>query len=179
VLGFRCAFRHLRCRPSDASWPIWHGAAFEPDPVAFRRLCHHVRKNDLAQVQLFNAAVSDAEAPLKLSAIGRLGSSMYRISDTGELTVPAIVPDRLVDLGQIGLPAFIKVDIEGYGHAALKGSQNSIKRSRPTLLFNCHSQEELAGAQEVVAPLGYARVDLAGRAIAWSDHTPASVLVPA
>jgi FkbM family methyltransferase len=158
--------------------PLGSVAAFEPDPMAFCRLRYHVRKNRLSQVLLFNAAVSDNAKPLRLSRSSYWGSSQSYVSDDGELTIDAVVPDELVAKRKIRLPDFIKIDIEGHAHAALKGSRRSIEQSRPVVLFNCHSRDEIDGARAVFESLNYRRLDFSGKAIGWGDLDPASILLP-
>jgi FkbM family methyltransferase len=155
-------------------------AAFEPDPVAFRRLRYHVRTNHLPQVRLFNAAVSDSEARLNLATrAGQWGSSQSWISeDAGQIPVDALVPDALVAAGELRAPDFIKIDIEGSARRALHGSRESIAAGRPVILLNVHNDDEVTGAREVVRPLGYDRLDFNGNRIDWDIRVLASVLVP-
>lgn len=143
--------------------PTGQVASFEPDPVAFRKLSYHVRINGLANVQLFQAAASEETGHKQLIIHQHAGSSCshFRYEDelvpeaTVSIDVEVIAPDELVAEGRIRLPDLIKVDVQGHGASALKGSINSIRDSRPLILFSNHSSWELAGTRELLSPLGY------------------------
>jgi FkbM family methyltransferase len=156
--------------------PTGQVAAFEPDPGAFRRLQYHVTRNDLRNIRLFNAAVSNAIGSSKLITTHGLGSSMshFQYEDeqvsahTPTVEVSTVVPDKLVFEGKIRPPDLIKVDIQGHGAKALQGSIESIRSRLPVIIFSNHSEWELEGTRKLLAPLGYEVFNLAGQAVDWS-----------
>ena len=162
-------------------------AAFEPDPVAFARLALHVRVNHLANVALFQAAVSSSGGPLRLISFGGLGSTMSHFRYPGEaepddktaLVVQTVAPDELVALGQIRPPDLIKVDVQGHGASALEGSLVSIRAKLPVIIFSSHSPTELSGARELLDPLGYSVERLTGDSMGWDDlESETGILLP-
>ncbi len=150
-------------------------AAFEPDPGAFSRLALHVRKNRLANVVLFEAAVSNLAGSSRLITDHGEGSSFshFRYEDEPApeesltLAVATVAPDELVAQGRIRLPDLIKVDVQGHGAQALAGSIASIRARLPIVIFSNHSPWELAGTRELLEPLGYSAMSLGGEPMPW------------
>ena len=151
--------------------------AIEPDPVAFRRLSYHVRINRLQNVVLIHAAASATGGESEMIITNGMGSSCshfrYEDEEIGERTekimVKRVVPDELVERGMIRLPQLIKVDVQGHGAQALRGSLAAITRSLPIILFSNHSQWEIAGSRQILEPLGYRLQDLKGKRMDWEE----------
>ena len=150
-------------------------ASFEPDQVAFRRLQYHVKLNELSNVRLFEAAVSDHAGSERLIVSENLGSSCshFQYEDEteprGERTtvVSTVVADDLVSSGAIRLPDVIKVDVQGHAGKALAGSLKSIQQKRPIIIFSNHSSWELADTHRLLQPLGYRLRTPEGAAVDW------------
>jgi FkbM family methyltransferase len=152
-------------------------AAFEPDPVAFRRLTRHVRMNHLANVRLFNAGVSDQVARADLIVTDGMGSVKSHFlgesetvdADTRRIQVDTICADLLVERGELRMPDFVKVDIQGHAARALAGSIVSIEKKRPLILFSSHNRSEADGTGRLLDPLGYRPLDRKGSRIDWES----------
>lgn len=150
-------------------------AAFEPDPVSFRRLERHVRMNHLANVTLFNAAVSDQVSGADLiiaDGLGTMTSHLRRDDesvgvDTPSIPVETVRADLLVERRELLRPDFIKVDIQGHGAKALAGARSSIEEKRPMILYSNHSKAEAYGTRALLQPLGYETLDAKGNRICW------------
>jgi FkbM family methyltransferase len=137
-------------------------AAFEPNPPSFARLERHRRMNRLAQLKVFQAAVSDREGTADLLTYGDLGSTSAHLAYDGELgaggapiPVDTVRLDALVEAGRIRVPNLVKVDVEGHGHRALAGARRSLAAARPILMVAFHSEPEAAGVLGLLEPLGY------------------------
>lgn len=151
-------------------------AAFEPDPIAFKKLDLHIRMNGLTNVKLFNAAVSSRCGTGSLYIPGVAGSAVshFKYDDDEDvrnytkLDVKTVSPDALVSSGAIRLPSLIKVDIQGHGAEALEGSIASIRAAMPVIAFSGHSSHELEGARGLLEPLGYVPLGLDRTPITWS-----------
>jgi FkbM family methyltransferase len=159
-------------------------AAFEPDPVAFQRLAHHVRINSLSNVRIFNFAASQKCGTAELFLPeghrgGALSHLRYHATDnmigTASICAETVALDDLVKTGRIRQPDFIKVDIQGHGAEALAGSINSIKEKLPVIAFSSHSAAEIEGTMSLLEPLGYIPCLTNGSPCDWSV---AAVLVP-
>ncbi len=71
------------------------------------------------------------------------------------MQVKAVRLDDLVGAGEIHLPDFIKIDVEGHAHKALAGAAASLAKSRPILLIGLHSIQEIEGILSILEPLNY------------------------
>jgi FkbM family methyltransferase len=143
--------------------PAGHVAAFEPNSVSFERLTLHARRNALANLRLFPAAVSDTAgtSPLILDA-GRETTTSHLAYDSETITaatptasVSTVRLDDLVAEGRIQPPHFIKLDVEGHGHRAMRGAFQTLRTHRPHIIAGIHSPQESAGLLELLAPLNY------------------------
>lgn len=163
--------------------------AFEPDPVAFRRLKYHVGINKLQNVRLFPVAVSAVAERKRLIVSHGLGTSFSHFryedevedEDTTTLEVETVVPDELVTRGEIRAPDLIKVDVQGHGAKALAGSTEAIRAKAPVIVFSNHSKWEMEGTRALLDTLGYRVYALSGELVDWdwlSTHDTA-VLVRA
>lgn len=138
-------------------------AAFEPNPTSFSRLSRHARMNRLPWLKLYAAAVSDQPGRAELYAFGDFGTTTTHLpyegearpSDAATVSVPLVQLDQLVARGELRLPDFVKVDVEGHGHHALAGMRDSLRKSRPVLLVALHSPQEAEGVLSLLKPLGY------------------------
>lgn len=143
--------------------PTGSVAAFEPNPVSYRRLVHHVKLNQLAWIKTFPHAVSEAPGSGRMFLHeGMDATSSHLPYDENEsrengpsLNVTLVRLDDLVAAGKIAAPDFIKMDVEGHGHRALAGAQATLKSRRPAILTGFHSAQELEGVLGILTPLGY------------------------
>lgn len=146
--------------------PVGQVAAFEPNPASFTRLSRHARMNGLPWLKLYAAAVSNHPGSAELYAYGDLSTTTTtHLPYEGEVctaaaatvSVPLVQLDQLVARGELRLPNFVKLDVEGHGHHALAGMSDSLRVSRPILLVALHSPQEAEGILTLLDPLGYTR----------------------
>lgn len=143
--------------------PAGHVAAFEPNPVSYRRLGLHARRNALPQLKLFSSAVSDTAGTgifvLDTSPETTTSHLPYEsegvTSATPTVSVPMVRLDDLVAAGDIRPPHFIKLDVEGHGHLAMRGALATLRTHRPLIISGIHSPQESAGLLELLGSLGY------------------------
>jgi FkbM family methyltransferase len=148
-----------------ATGPTGQVAAFEPNPMSYRRLEYHRRLNRLEWLQIFPSAVSDRAGTGELYTYGSLHGTTVHLPYDGEtaspethpLAVSTVVLDDLVRHRQLQAPDFIKVDVEGHAHRALAGARATLVAHRPILVVAFHSPEEIAGVLALLDPLGYRR----------------------
>lgn len=139
-------------------------AAFEPNPLSFRRLAYHRRLNRLSWLKIYAAAASDQTGRMELYTYGDLDNTTTHLPYDGETRTNACAPiavltlrlDELVAARDLHPPDFVKIDVEGHGHRALAGMKEVVRSKRPILLAALHSPQEAAGIFGILEPLGYA-----------------------
>jgi FkbM family methyltransferase len=143
--------------------PTGSVAAFEPNPLSYRRLALHVKRNHLGWVKTFPFAVSNTHHSQRFFIYNGLETTTSHLAYEGEtwnetiptITVESVCLDELVANGKIETPDFIKLDVEGHGHKALDGARETITRARPVILAGMHSEPEITGITNLLLPLGY------------------------
>jgi len=166
--------------------PTGRVVAFEPDPVAFKRLLRHVKLNALGNVKIYQRAASDRTGRSVLFTPGGQGSSnshllYYADNDmtgTPRIEIETVAIDELVDSGEIRAPSLIKVDAQGHGGNALQGAGKTIAQSLPLIAFSNHSDAEIEATRRILDPLGYMPEALHGQSIPWSAVDEALLVPP-
>lgn len=116
-------------------------SAFEPDPQTFKLLETNIKRNNLTDVHLTNAAVANLEGqidfytdkPGSVSASAMTGNLQTRIK-VKSITLPQVIKKlKKVDL--------LKVDIEGYEYLVFKdlASKKSLKFVREIIVEYHHN----------------------------------------
>lgn len=112
-----------------------HVHAFEPAPVNVAYLRRNVEANQLSNVTITQAAVSDkaGELTFYLMPGHTMGHSAFRSSWTSEaLTVPAVTLDEAFAGKQLD---FVKIDVDGHEMAVLAGMIKTLKRPNLQLVI--------------------------------------------
>jgi FkbM family methyltransferase len=104
---------------------------FEPEPDNLVELKRNISSNNLKNVTLFEAAVSETCGTVQLSP-GLNG--MISNDDVNSIEVDVVSLDSVID-GPINV---IKVDVEGYEGQVLEGAKGLIKEFRPRLFIEVH-----------------------------------------
>jgi FkbM family methyltransferase len=159
----------------------WVGAegrvfAFEPSPATFSGLERHVALNRLGGVvRPIQAAVSDESATAEFLMLDNQGMSRLAVGVEGDTSPRAVrVPTVSVDefcAGEGVTPDLMKIDVEGFELAVLRGARETIRRAgaRLALFVEMHpttwaeigtSKEEMiseleAQGLEAEPPTGY------------------------
>ena len=150
--------------------PSGQVVALEPEAVARGRCMRHVRMNRLDWVRVYAEAASSTTGKIRLVDNGGAGSTTCFVSRDSEigLELPCVRLDDLYARDGLRLPNFIKIDVENHGAEALDGARNLLS-AHPNILMSFHSEQELAGAESILAPLGYQVTSLAGEPVDWSQ----------
>ena len=105
--------------------------AFEPLPQAQRCLRQNVSSNGIKNIELIEAAVGDVSSTISFDDHGP-----WSVATRGTSVLSKIV--RLDDL-ELGSPAFIKIDVEGFEPNVLAGARALIAKARPLILMEFNS----------------------------------------
>jgi len=109
---------------------------FEPHPVTFRRLADNLARNN-SKVQAFNCGLGDKKTQLKLYEIDAHNTGMNKLfAEEQDHPFVEIGIERLdecwADRGQIDL---IKIDVEGFELAVLRGAGQLLQKYFPLLII--------------------------------------------
>ncbi len=126
---------------SRLAGPAGRVDCIEPNPRCAARIREHVRINDITNTYLHEVALADENTRMTLrvpaghTGMGTLAEPTPHqaalITDT--VTVPVRRGDELV--AQLpGPPRFIKIDVEGFEHRAVRGLAETLRNHRPILL---------------------------------------------
>jgi FkbM family methyltransferase len=142
--------------------------AVEPSPLAWEVLESNLRRNAGARVTPVQAAVGASPGRLTMRySWHHLEASPEADGDPAAIEIPL----RTVDLlcAELGFrPDLMKVDVEGYELAALRGARGVLAENRPLLFLEIHPDRivELGGSlrdlSELLTGLGYQVCDLGG-----------------
>jgi FkbM family methyltransferase len=104
--------------------------AFEPDPANYAALLDNIRRHKLSNVRAVPLALADHDGHIFFNAEGSLGSGIGafvpRLSAGSIVQVECLTLDSAVQ--QFGVPAFIKMDIEGAEVAVLSSARDFLAR---------------------------------------------------
>jgi len=115
--------------------------AIEPSSLSFRRLCANVDANRLSQVVPVKQAISDAEGTARLYHAADGGAASFSLlANTAETDeefeeVATATIDRLAEQHRLERVDVIKLDIEGAEILALRGARETLRRFKPTVIF--------------------------------------------
>jgi FkbM family methyltransferase len=127
---------------------------FEPSPFVYVRLVHNAKQNR-AEIQALNIALSDQEGYSKLSMMETENPGLSSLSPwkgveySHSMLCRCESADTLVQQGVVPFPNVIKLDVEGHEMAVLNGLGSSLKdRQLSAIIFEAQSgsyEEEKAG----------------------------------
>jgi FkbM family methyltransferase len=130
--GFQCLIAMILAKFVGANGKV---IAVEASPHNFDAAVRNVRLNSAANVEVFNAAVSDTSDPVEFNcrANGQVddGSGAW-----GKIAVPSISVDELTR--RCGPPDVLFVDVEGFESKVMKGAADTLSRHRPDCFFEMH-----------------------------------------
>lgn len=113
--------------------------AFEPHPETYKRAQVNIDLNPYQNIKLYNLGLGEEKAELKLYEVNEHNSGMNRILEQ-ELDLPfkVVKVDRLdsfMEQERLNSVDLLKIDVEGYEYAVLKGAEETIKKHFPLLFI--------------------------------------------
>jgi FkbM family methyltransferase len=116
--------------------------AFEPHPGNNRLLTRSIETNGLANVDVFPFALSDARGQAFLDVSSGSHSGLARLTDSdgsgGNVAVACETLDTVRDRERIPRVALLKIDVEGFEPAVLRGAERTLTEDRPAVFFEAN-----------------------------------------
>ncbi len=149
--------------------------AFEPFAENAANLLRHVALNKLANVQLIQAALSDASGIIPFHVA--TNNSMGKIGEgSGSYLVPTLTVDEIVAMDQIPAPNLMKIDVEGAESRVLRGASMTIQRFRPIIFLSLHGDFERLQCAAQLRAWGYTVSRLNGLEVNEGEIVPDEIL---
>lgn len=143
---------------------VW---AFEPDSTNAGHLRGHVEINQLTNVHIEEAAVTERAGTARFG--GGSGSGTGRLTDSGEQAVRTVSLDAFSELHGL-TPTAMKIDVEGAEEAVIRGATETISRARPVIFLSTHGPEAHEPSVGLLRDLGYHLTPILGGTVESSSE---------
>ena len=160
--------------------PRGHVYAFEPHPESAAAVVRNAQLNDLQNVTLVAAAVSDRDGRLSLSLSESSATHRLGGGDAG-VEVDVVALDSWAARTGSRAPTFVMIDVEGAELDVLRGMRDLLGRARPVVCCEVHwlGRAFPDYVDRELGPLGYTLTDLSGRpAPAGAERWHAALIPP-
>ncbi len=126
--------------------------AFEPDAETFQTLSDNLKINSCNNVTTFNLALSDKESIIEMvsestnDAHLKTGDAFKYIKEvssngnSGDKTMKALRLDDIMEIRNGARIDYLKVDVEGAELLVFKGAVETLKKFKPTIIFELNGQ---------------------------------------
>jgi FkbM family methyltransferase len=149
---------------------------FDPNPENTKQLRSLSELNPQLKFIVHEMAVGNHTGTVEFvlmpeTSMGKVLESDFQpdAKDIGKLTVNAYRLDDLIATGKIPPPGLIKIDVEGAEELVLEGGSNLLKKYRPNIILEAHSQKLAFQCICVLKDVGYHVESLNRQTIA--EHT--------
>lgn len=130
-----------------------HIFAFEPLPRNLDLLQKHLTLNKLENVTVLPLAIADRVGTAQFEQGPR--HTWGRIGDHGDINVKISTLDFLLELQQVKIPDFIKIDVEGAEVDVLRGGENLLRSYSPVIILETHGEELYTECVSLLKQYGY------------------------
>ena len=150
-----------------------HVYAFEPLQRNIHFLHEHLRLNEITNVDVIEAAVSDiaGESYFDDSA----GAAMGHLAPAGNKQVKTVTIDEVIEEKRLRPPEAIKIDVEGAELLVLSGAEAALKKYRPKVFLSTHGQEVHLKCRHFLNSLGYKIRPLGAKDVESAEELFASI----
>lgn len=133
--------------------PCGQVIAFEPLPANLKFLRRHVRLNGCDNVRILENCVGEGSCMARFD--DSHGTGVGHLACEGTLEVQVRSLDEMVESGELPIPQFIKIDVEGAELLVLSGAQRLLRRQHPILILSTHSDDLDRACLERLFEFGY------------------------
>ncbi len=112
--------------------------AFEPSPREFSRLLKNLALNHSASIKAERLGLGDciSRVDFFISNLNTGANSLIRHSnDMERIEIDVVTLDSYIDRNRIAKVDMLKIDVEGWEHAVLKGADNVIEKFHPAVFY--------------------------------------------
>jgi FkbM family methyltransferase len=140
--------------------PQLKAVSIEPVPKISAALKNNIERNGFSpRVQVLNLAVGDCNGVVPFheaedATQGSLAEQGYAGQKGNLIQVRCTTLDALVEELKIE-PDFLKIDVEGFEHAVVKGATGVLKRFRPRIVLEANPTDPADVVTEVLSAAGY------------------------
>lgn len=158
---------------ADAVGPSGSVVAFEPTPDNYQSLVRNIELNALGFVTPVCAAVAAAEGVAQFQfdrrrpTMGRLSSANADLTNAEVMEVRQLALDSYEEQGWPA-PSFLKIDVEGGAAGVFAGGHELIRRCRPVIYIELHSDEEHEAVRDLLTRHAYRAFSVEGVPVADS-----------
>lgn len=140
--------------------PTGHVYAFEPLPRNVAVLRRNLALNAFDNVTVSESAVSDGVRRGHISDRDPVMASLVVDAAPGTIPVGVVAVDELVMTGRVKPPDVVKVDVEGHEPAVIAGMSDTLRRYRPSVIYELHADDGGDPVANLLTSLGYALTTL-------------------
>ena len=129
--------------------------ALDPSQIATKMISTQLKLNGLLNcVHVLQTAVGDSEGWIEMLSSGIYSDGYFRVEpgrDHRELrSVPITTVDHLSE--RFGEPTHLKIDVEGYEAAVIRGARRVLECSSPLVFLELHNEMIRSSQGEATAP---------------------------
>lgn len=136
--------------------------AFEPDSGNMALLRRHIALNEIENVTMVQAAVSDATS---ITGFSTKGGATCGLENNNIYLVPTMRLDEVVGQGGLERPDIIKIDVEGAEDLVLAGAGELIASRKSIWIVATHNSGNRSKCLDIFREAGYSIENLHGHSI--------------
>lgn len=156
--------------------------AFEPHPVSYKRLCEVTTEVSQREIRAYNVGLSDREENVPMSKKARNNSQIHWKEEVREgeefISIKTVIGDEFITEKKLPCPTILKIDVEGWEVATIKGLKTSINRQKCRLVY-CELHPHKAPEGEKVKNKVTNLLEDAGFKIRTSPHSGSKTILKA
>ena len=113
--------------------------SFEPHPVTYKKALANLKLNHFENIELHNLGLGDKKEVVKLFEVNQHNPGMNRIlnhdTEFPYIEIEVDLLETVMLQNAVDKIDFVKIDVEGYEYAVLKGGEEIIKLSKPIIFL--------------------------------------------